>query len=115
MINNVILVGRVVEQPSKIFTEKNQTFATLVLAVPRPFKNLDGVVETDFIKCIVWEGLVETVCSYCTKGSVVGVKGRISPYNNEVFFNEDKKVVRNNEIVVENISFIKMISTDINK
>ena len=115
MINNVILVGRVVEQPSKIVTEKNQTFATLVLAVPRPFKNLEGVIETDFIKCIVWEGLVETVCSYCTKGSVVGVKGRISPYNSEVSFNEEKKTVRNNEIVVEHISFIKMVFTETNK
>lgn len=115
MINNVILVGRVVEQPSKIVTEKNQTFATLVLAVPRPFKNLEGVIETDFIKCLVWEGLVDTVCSYCTKGSIVGVKGRISPYNNEVLFNEDKKTVRNNEIMVENISFIKLNSVESNK
>ena len=108
MINNVILVGRVVEQPTKKMTEKNQAVTNLTLAVVRPFKNHDGNIETDFIKCQVWEGLVDSVCEFCTKGSIVGIKGRISPYANEVVFKDEKKTIRNNEIVIEHISFIKM-------
>ena len=114
MINNVILVGRVVEKPTKKVTEKNQSVANLTLAVPRPFKNLEGVIDTDFIRCQVWEGLVDSVCEFCTKGSIVGIKGRISPYTSEVSFNEGKKNVRNNEIVVEHISFIKIVKEEEN-
>ena len=112
MINNVILVGRVVEQPTKIVTEKNQTLANLVLAVVRPFKNVEGGVDTDFIKCLVWEGLVESVCEYCTKGSIIGIKGRISPHNNEVVVGNEKKNIRNNDIIVEHVSFIKTLKNE---
>ena len=50
MINQVTLIGRIVEKPILRSYENDVNVATLTLAVTRPFKNMDGNYETDFIK-----------------------------------------------------------------
>ena len=47
MMNQVTLVGRLTEKP----TLEERGSATIILAVPRTFKNIDGVYEEDFITC----------------------------------------------------------------
>lgn len=50
MLNNVVLVGRVVRQPELSQTIDGKKVSTITLAVTRSFKNaLSGEYETDFI------------------------------------------------------------------
>lgn len=81
MLNQTILVGRIVNDPELIETENGKQYTNLTLAIPRPFKNENGEYDTDFIKCILWGATAANTVKYCNKGNVVGVKGRLQSNN----------------------------------
>lgn len=108
MFNSVILVGRLVEKPIIRQLDTGLSVTTITLAVIRPFKNSDGNYETDFIKCTLWEGIAEATCEYCTKGSVIGIKGRIIAKTVEIGHDENKKNIRTLELIAERVSFIQL-------
>ena len=49
MMNQAMLVGRLTRDPEVVENESGTKYSNLTLAVPRNFKNEDGVYETDFI------------------------------------------------------------------
>lgn len=108
MINNVVLVGRIVEEPTlkKFESDLRGTFITL--AVSRPFKNYDNQIETDFIRVAVWEGMADNVCAYCHKGDLIGVRGRIASRSLEVKLKESTDFIKINalDIIGERIAFL---------
>ena len=77
MLNQVVLVGRLVRDPELVETENNKKRSYITLAIPRSFKNMDGEYETDFVNCILWDIVAKSTVEYCHKGDIVGVKGRI--------------------------------------
>lgn len=77
MLNQVVLVGRLVKNPELVETEKNKKLCRVTIAIPRSFKNMDGEYETDFINCIMWDSVAKSTVEYCKKGDIVGIKGRI--------------------------------------
>ena len=77
MSNQVIIVGRLVGNPILEANQNGKKVCIITLAVPRYFKNDEGIYDTDFIKCILWNGVAETTAEYCGKGDLVGVKGRL--------------------------------------
>ena len=82
MVNQTILVGRLVDNPLLEETENEKKTATIMLAVPRAFKNDNGEYETDFIPVSL---VGQTACSvneYCKKGDLVGIKGRVARLSN---------------------------------
>ena len=76
MRNQVVLVGRLVGNP--ILEENEKKVCNITLAVPRSYKNDEGIYDTDFIKCILWNSIAEHTVEYCNKGDVIGVKGRLT-------------------------------------
>ena len=65
MLNNVVLVGRVVRQPELMVTQDGKKVSTITLAVTRSFKNaMSGEYETDFINITLWEGIAKSVVDY---------------------------------------------------
>lgn len=98
MLNQVVMVGRLTSDPEINEVENDRKVATITLAVQRSYKNAEGVYETDFIKCILWNGIAENTAEYCKKGDVIGVKGRIQTTN------VDDKIVM--EVVAEKVSFL---------
>ena len=77
MLNQIILVGRLTKDPELTVTESGKKRANITLAVPRNYKNVDGVYETDFLDCTLWTGIAENTAEYCHKGDLLGIKGRI--------------------------------------
>lgn len=77
MLNQVVIVGRLVEKPIVEENENGKKVCDIILAVPRSFKNDEGIYDTDFIKCTLWNGIAENTVEYCNKGDVIGVKGRL--------------------------------------
>ena len=75
---NICLVGRIVNTPSLEKDDRNRYVCNITLAVDRPYKNAEGVYDTDFIKCRLYESVAEKTCGYCHKGDLVGVKGSLS-------------------------------------
>ena len=77
MINNVVLVGRLTRDPDLRTTESGISVATFTLAVDRQFSNSQGEREADFINCVVWRKAAENLANFTSKGSLIGVQGRI--------------------------------------
>ena len=102
-MNQVLLVGRVAQDPELHLTENGKKKSDLVLAVPRQFKNVDGEYETDFFDCILWTVIAESTNEYVKIGDVVGVKGRLQTGMIE---REDGSKYKKVEIVAERVSFI---------
>ena len=77
MLNQVVMVGRLVAKPIVEENENGRKISEITLAVPRSFKNAEGIYDTDFIKCILWNVIAENTVEYCNKGDLIGVKGRL--------------------------------------
>ena len=56
MLNQAVLVGRLVKDPELHETESGNKVTSITLAVPRNFKNVNGEYDTDFI--LVYYGKV---------------------------------------------------------
>lgn len=93
-MNQIVLVGRLVGDPAIKKLENEGKASTITLAVPRSFKNIDGIYETDFIPVILWNGIATNTCEYCHTGDVVAVKGRIQTKDNQI------------QIIAEKLTFL---------
>ena len=77
MMNNVMLVGRLTRDAELRETESGKKVTNITIATQRPYKNNEGIYETDFIDCTLWGKMAETICEHFHKGDLVGVKGRL--------------------------------------
>lgn len=77
MLNQVVMVGRLVEKPIVEENENGRKVSEITLAVPRNYRNADGIYETDFIPVILYRGIAENTAEYCDKGDAIGIKGRL--------------------------------------
>jgi len=74
MLNQVVLVGRIVKNPELRVTDNGKKVTTVTLAVPRSYKNSTGEYDTDFLDCTLWTNVAENTVEYCQSGDMVGVK-----------------------------------------
>lgn len=102
MLNQSILVGRIVREPEIRETENGTKVTNITLAVQRSFKNVNGEYDTDFISCVLWKGVAETTAEYCKKGDLIGIRGRIQ--TRTVDFEENKHNVM--EVIAERVTFL---------
>lgn len=76
-MNHVTLIGRLTKDPEVRYTQQGTCVGTFTLAVDRRITK-DKQKEADFIPCVTWGKLAETVVNnFCVKGKQVGVEGRI--------------------------------------
>ena len=95
MLNQSVIVGRLVEDPEVKELENGKKVANITLAVPRSYKNEDGEYDTDFLNCTLWSGIAENTAEYCKKGDLVGIKGRLQKL-------EDEEMV----LIAEKVTFL---------
>ena len=103
MHNMVYLIGRLTEDPTIKNYGEDKDMLTINLAVQRSFRNEDGVYETDFIRCVLWNAIATHTSEYCKKGDLVGIKGRIQ---NRSYEDENKETKYITEIIVDRLSFL---------
>ena len=103
MINNVILVGRVVNEPELMVYESGVRGTKIYLSVLKPFRNDRNEAESDIIPIYVWYKTADVVCEYVGAGSIIGCKCRIGTHKFEV--NDIKLTMV--DIIAERISFIQ--------
>ena len=100
MLNQIVLVGRLTENPTVEKLEEGKEVATVTLAVQRSMKNADGEYETDFVPCRLWNSIATNTADYCKKGDIVGVKGRIQSTDGNL------------EIIAEKVTFLSSKKED---
>ena len=108
MLNQAILVGRIVADPELKEIDNGNKMTKITLAVPRSYKNSEGNYDTDFISCVLWKGVAENTVEYCKKGDLVGIKGHIQTRSYEQ--DEIKKYVT--EVIAEKVTFLSNKKAD---
>ncbi|MBD5429493.1 single-stranded DNA-binding protein [Lactobacillus sp.] len=103
MINNVVLVGRLTRDPDLRTTGSGISVASFTLAVDRNYSNRQGEREADFINCVIWRKGAEVFSNYTSKGSLVGIEGRLQT---RTYDDKDGKRVYVTEVVVSDFSFL---------
>ena len=103
MNNNVFLVGRTVADPEVKELEDGKRVCNMTLAVPRSYKNAEGVYETDFVDCTLWGGIAEKTTEYITKGDMIGVRGRIE---SRFYEKEDGTKQKVMSVIADKVSFL---------
>lgn len=100
MLNQVILIGRIVSELSK----KDENWTIITIAILRNYKN--GEYEKDFIDVTIREPLANTVKKYCKKDNIIGIKGTLqSEFLNAI----NSRVIK---IVAEKITFLSSKNCD---
>ncbi len=102
-MNKVVLIGRLTRDPELRYTGNNTPVATFSLAVDRGFSNQQGEREADFINIVVWNKQAENVKNYLTKGSQVGIDGRIQT---RTYDDKDGQKRYVTEVVANNVEFL---------
>lgn len=101
-MNNVVLVGRLTKNAEMRYTPDGKAVSAFTLAVDRPFLNQKGDREVDFIRVVVWGRGAENVATYCGKGSLISVMGRIQTRSYE----KGGEAVYVTEVIAERIQFL---------
>ena len=110
-MNKVILVGRLTRDPEVKNTTTGKAVATFTLAVDRRFKNKDGQKEADFVPIVVWGKQAEFVGQYLSKGSQIGVSGRLQVRSYDAQDGQRRYVT---EVVADEINFLSSSRKDSN-
>jgi len=110
MLNEVALVGRLTKDPEVLETVNGKKRASIVLAVPRQYKNLDGLYETDFIRVILWNVVALNTKEYCKSGDLIGIKGRLQVSS---YKDSDDNMKYATDVIAEKISFLSSKRLDV--
>lgn len=102
-MNQVVLVGRLCQEPEVSSIDNDKQRSVVTVAVNRPFKNSEGIYETDFIRCVLWNNIALNTFEYCHTGDVVGIKGRLQTRNYE---DEEKNKKFLMEVIAEKVTFL---------
>ena len=108
MLNQVVIVGRLVKNPELKETENGKKMTYITLAVPRSYKNQDGEYDTDFVDCILWTPIAESTTEYCHKGDLLGVKGRLQTSSYEKDGEKKYKL----DVIAEKVTFLTTKKAD---
>lgn len=102
MINNVVLMGRLVATPELRNTQTGLAVTSFSLAVERSYARQGEQRQTDFINCVAWRNTAEFITRYFQKGSMIAITGSIQTRNYEDKNGNKRTAV---EVLVDQASF----------
>lgn len=99
-MNKSILIGRLTRDPDIRTTSNGEKTARFTLAVDRGGQNAGA----DFISCVAFKKTAELIEQYITKGTRIGVEGRI---NTGSYTKQDGTKVYTTDVLVDRIEFLE--------
>ena len=109
MLNKIILIGRLTDDPELRYTANGTAVSNFTLAVQRSFKNRDGEYDADFIDIVVWRKQAETCANHLGKGRLVAVEGRLQIRTYETDEGYNRRVA---EVVASDVRFLEWPDKD---
>lgn len=101
-MNRTILVGRLTADPELRTTPNGIATTRITVAVNR-IPNANGERVADFINVVVWRRQAENVAKFCSKGSLVGIEGRIQSRSYDAQDGNRRYVT---EVIADNVTFL---------
>ena len=103
MLNQIVLMGRLVKDPELRRTGTGIAVASFTLAVDRDFANKEtNEKEADFIDIVAWRSTAEFVTRYFSKGRMAVVSGRLQMRK---WTDKDGNKRTSAEVVADNVYF----------
>jgi single-strand DNA-binding protein len=101
IMNRATLIGNLSKDPElRITASSGVSVCTFTIAVNRGFGDKK---EVDFIPIVTWRGLADNCAKFLTKGSKVGVSGRIQTRSYDANDGSKRYVT---EIVADDVEFL---------
>ena len=107
IMNKVFLIGRLTRDPELRRTNTGAAVTSFTLALNRNYNSADEQ-QADYINCVVWKRIAENVEKYCSKGSLVGIEGRLHSRNYENAKGQKVYIV---EVVCDSVQFLETRSS----
>lgn len=101
MLNKVIMMGRLCDDPEFRETQSQIPVCRFRIAINRP-KTKDGQDKADFINCVAWRSSAEFVSRYFSKGSMIVIEGQMR--NNDYTDGNGTKHY-SYEVLCDNVTF----------
>lgn len=108
-MNNVQLIGRLTGIPDLRFLQSGMQVVRFNLAVDKMLSKekkeeakAKNQPTADFISCVAWGKLAETIANYTQKGSKIGVTGRIQTGS----YDKDGQKVYTTDVVVTSMDLL---------
>lgn len=102
-MNKIEIIGRLTADPEIRKNSTDVAYTRFTVAVNRNFLNADGERDADFISCVAWREKADLICKYFSKGSQIGIDGRLQTGSYE---KEDGTRAYTADVIVENITFL---------
>ena len=102
MLNQIVLVGRITQDPKVTELEDGKKVCNITVDIPISYKNENGEYDTDFVKCTMWSGVAENTSEYCKQGDLIGIKGRIQ--TRVIEKDNSKQTIQ--EVLAEKVTFL---------
>jgi single-strand DNA-binding protein len=99
MLNRVVLIGRLANDPELKYTPSGIAVSTFTLAVNRT-PNAQGEREADFVPIVAWRQQAEFAANYLTKGRLVAVDGKLQIRS---WVAQDGTRRKNAEVIADNL------------
>ena len=111
-VNSVNLFGRLVRDVELKYTQSGTAVAKFTTAVDRDNKKKlkeQGQPTADFISCIAWGKTAELIGKYFSKGSQIGVTGRLQTGS---YTKQDGSKVYTTDVVADKVTFVDKGNND---
>lgn len=102
-INNVVLTGRLANDPEIKQTQSGVSVCNFCIAVDRQYKSGEEKI-CDFINCVAWRGTADFVSKWFHKGDGIGVTGSIQTRKWVTESGENRYVT---EVLCHQVSFLE--------
>lgn len=105
-LNSVNITGRVTKDPEMRSVGDNIAVCQFTVAVDKKGKGKG----TNFIDCVAWKGLAETIQKYVKKGTAVGISGHLDQSSWE----KDGKKFSKLQVVADDFAFLESKKSESN-
>ena len=102
MLNQTLLVGRIVANPEMKQTEAGKNYASITIAVPKKYTNEKGEHEANFIDITAWNERAVRKSEHLLKGDLVLIEASIQTNLAE----KDGQKTKYTDIVMENVDYL---------
>ncbi len=103
MLNQCILVGRLIEKPIRETIASGVHKTKITMDIKRSYKNPNTLeYDSDIVTVSLWDGIEGTTIDFLKEGSVVGIKARIQQASIET----KDGIIHIPEIMGEKITYI---------
>lgn len=102
-MNRIVGLGTLVKDVDLRYTKNDNAVARFTVALRRDVKNKEGNYDSDFVNCVAYNQLGETISKYFKKGNRILFEGRLQSGSYE---NNKGEKVYTTDVVVERINFV---------